>query len=235
MAKAIQGRGARDIAKRALETTGQIFGYAIAQGYAEHNPAKQFKPSAVLQSAPKTNYAPIDAKELPALLKRIEVYQGAPAARLAIKLIALTFVRTTELIEAKWSEFDLEAGRWDLPAARMKMRTPHISFHGITAPIPTQRRGGARRSPSNQDSNAPKAPRTPRRKRAFMKPIRYDRRQVALMVYFESRLSVGFAAQVGDAPARILEIAADEFAPTPAVLRHFALKAEGRSYVWHPR
>lgn len=126
MAKAIQGRGARDIAKRALETTGQIFGYAIAHGYAEHNPAKQFKPSAVLQSAPKTNYARIDAKELPALLKRIEVYQGAPVTRLAIKLIALTFVRTTELIEAKWSEFDLEAGRWDIPAARMKMRTPHI-------------------------------------------------------------------------------------------------------------
>jgi integrase len=126
MAKAIQKRGARDIAKRALETVGQIFGYAIAHGYAESNPAKQFKPSAVLQSAPKENYARIDAKELPALLKRIEVYQGTPVTRMAIKLIALTFVRTGELIGARWSEFDLEAGRWDIPAARMKMRTPHI-------------------------------------------------------------------------------------------------------------
>jgi integrase len=35
-------------------------------------------------------------------------------------------VRTSELIEAKWSEFDLEASRWDIPAKRMKMRTPHI-------------------------------------------------------------------------------------------------------------
>jgi integrase len=126
MAKAIQGRGARDIAKRALETVGQVFGYAIAHGYAEHNPAKQFKPSAILQSSPKENYARIDAKQLPTLLKRIEVYQGAPVTRLAIKLIALTFVRTSELIGARWSEFDLEAGRWDIPAARMKMRTPHI-------------------------------------------------------------------------------------------------------------
>jgi integrase len=38
----------------------------------------------------------------------------------------MTFVRTSELIGAKWGEFDLEAARWDIPAERMKMRTPHI-------------------------------------------------------------------------------------------------------------
>jgi integrase len=43
-----------------------------------------------------------------------------------MKLMALTFVRTSELIGAKWAEFDLEEGRWDIPASRMKMRTPHI-------------------------------------------------------------------------------------------------------------
>ena len=42
-----------------------------------------------------------------------------------MKLIALTFVRTGELIGARWSEFDLDAARWDIPAERMKMRTPH--------------------------------------------------------------------------------------------------------------
>ena len=43
-----------------------------------------------------------------------------------MKLMSMTFVRTTELIEAKWTEFDLENARWDIPAERMKMRTPHI-------------------------------------------------------------------------------------------------------------
>jgi integrase len=38
----------------------------------------------------------------------------------------MTFVRTSELIGAKWPEFDLENSRWDIPAERMKMRTPHI-------------------------------------------------------------------------------------------------------------
>jgi integrase len=51
------------------------------------------------------NYARVDAKELPALLKAFEVYQGTPVIRLAIKLMALTFVRTRELIGDKWSEF----------------------------------------------------------------------------------------------------------------------------------
>ncbi len=40
--------------------------------------------------------------------------------------MALTFVRTSELIGACWPEFDLKASRWDIPAERMKMKTPHI-------------------------------------------------------------------------------------------------------------
>jgi integrase len=35
-------------------------------------------------------------------------------------------VRTSELIESQWPEFDLGNARWDIPAERMKMDTPHI-------------------------------------------------------------------------------------------------------------
>jgi integrase len=126
MTKAIEQRGARDIAKRALETTGQVFRYAIAHGYAKRNPASEIRPSDILKFTRKVNYARVDAKELSSLLKAIEVYQGTPVTRLAMKLMALTFVRTSELIGAKWSEFDIEAARWDIPEERMKMRTPHI-------------------------------------------------------------------------------------------------------------
>jgi integrase len=126
MTKAIEQRGARDIAKRALETTGQVFRYAIAHGFARRNPASEIRPSDILKSTRKVNYARVDARELPNLLRSIEVYQGTHVTRLALKLMALTFVRTSELIGAKWAEFDLEAARWDIPAERMKMRTPHI-------------------------------------------------------------------------------------------------------------
>jgi integrase len=126
MTQAIEQRGARDIAKRALETTGQVFRYAIAHGHARRNPASEIRPGDILKSTHKVNYARVDAKELPQLLKAIELYRGTPVTRLAIKLMALTFVRTGELIGAKWAEFDMEAARWDIPAERMKMRTPHI-------------------------------------------------------------------------------------------------------------
>ena len=126
MTKAIEKRGARDIAKRALETAGQVFRYAIAHGYTKRNPASEIRPSDILQSTRKVNYVRIDAKELPSLLRSIEVYRGTHVTRLALKLMAFTFVRTSELIGARWAEFDIEAARWNIPAERMKMRTPHI-------------------------------------------------------------------------------------------------------------
>ena len=126
MVKMIEGRGASDLAKRAMQNVGQIFRYAIAHGYAKRNPASEIRPADILRPTHKTNLARIDAKELPALLRSMEVYQGTHVTRLAMKLMALTFVRTSELIGARWAEFDMEAARWDIPAARMKMRDPHI-------------------------------------------------------------------------------------------------------------
>jgi integrase len=123
---AIEGRGASDVAKRAHETAGQIFRYAIARGLAKRNPTADFKPSDILARTREENFSRVDAKELPELLKKMENYAGDALTRLAMKLMAYTFVRTSELIEAEWGEFDLEHARWDIPAKRMKMDTPHI-------------------------------------------------------------------------------------------------------------
>lgn len=126
MVKAIEARGVGDMAKRALETCGQIFRYGIAHGHCDRNPAAEFKPADVLRPVVRTNLARIGEAELPALLRAIEVYQGKVITRLAVKLMALTFVRTSELIGARWEEFDFEGRRWNIPAARMKMKAPHI-------------------------------------------------------------------------------------------------------------
>ena len=126
MAKAIEARGAVDIAKRSLQTCGQIMRYAVGHGVIERNPAADVKPADALKPRKKENYARLDAKEMPELLRKIEAYQGSAYTRLSMKLMALTFVRTGELIAARWSEFDLAAAQWRIPADRMKMRTPHI-------------------------------------------------------------------------------------------------------------
>lgn len=126
MVKKIAERGALDIAKRVMQTSGQVFRYAIAHGRATRNPVTDIRPSDILPARKKQNYARVSAKELPDLLRKIEVYQGNSITRTAMKLIAMTFVRTTELIAARWEEFDLDGARWDIPAERMKMKTPHI-------------------------------------------------------------------------------------------------------------
>jgi integrase len=122
----IESRGARDVAKRAHETTGQVFRYAIAHGIASRNPTADFKPKDILAEAKVANFARVDARELPDLLQRMESYDGDALTRLAMRMMAYTFVRTSELIEAEWAEVDLDNARWDIPAERMKMDTPHI-------------------------------------------------------------------------------------------------------------
>lgn len=126
MVKAIEARGVGDLAKRALETTGQIFRYAIAHGYCKRNPAADIRPADILRPTRKVNLARVGAAELPELLRAIEVYRGKVVTRLATKLLALTFVRTNELIGARWEEFDIARRRWNIPAERMKMKTAHI-------------------------------------------------------------------------------------------------------------
>lgn len=126
VAKKIEKRGALDIAKRALQTCGQIMRYAVGDDVIERNPLADIKPGDVLKGRQKVSYARVEAKELPELLRKMSAYQGGPYTRFALQLIALTFVRTSELIEARWSEIDLEAAEWRIPAERMKMRTPHI-------------------------------------------------------------------------------------------------------------
>ncbi|TCT10962.1 phage integrase family protein [Paralcaligenes ureilyticus] len=124
--KAVEKRGALDIAKRQLQKCSQIMRYAVANDLASRNSVADIQPSDILPARKKRNYSRIEAKDLPQLLRDMDAYMGGEHTRLALQLMALTFVRTGELIGAKWAEFELDVARWNIPAERMKMRTPHI-------------------------------------------------------------------------------------------------------------
>jgi len=126
MVRKVESRGALDIAKRVLTMCGQVMRYAVAHGLVERNPAVDIKPSDVLKPAKKTNHTRLSEKELPELLRKIGGYDGQPLTRLAMQLMAFTFVRTGELIGARWDEIDLIKREWRISAERMKMKTPHI-------------------------------------------------------------------------------------------------------------
>ncbi len=127
-----QERGARDVAQRQHGTISQIFRYAVTHDLAENNPAAAFKPSDVLAPRRPQNRAHIAPSQLPGLLAAMDDYSGHTVWRYALKLMALTFVRSAELLQAPWSEFDLDNARWVISAQRMKMEKPHI------VPLPRQ-------------------------------------------------------------------------------------------------
>ncbi len=126
----IEKRGALEIAHRAMKACGQIFMYAIATCRAERNPAADLQ--GALKTSIKKNFAHLKEIDLPEFLQKLEGYDGTFQTKLAVKLLLLTFVRTTELRAAEWTEIDLERAEWRIPAARMKMRRAH------TVPLPTQ-------------------------------------------------------------------------------------------------
>jgi integrase len=76
----------------------------------------------------KTHFASIEPDELPTFLGTIHhnKHRLQPITNIAIELMLLTFVRTSELIMARWCEINFDKAEWLIPPERMKMRRPHL-------------------------------------------------------------------------------------------------------------
>lgn len=122
--KKIESRGALDIAKRARQTCGQIFRYAVASGYASTDIAYFLKDT--LKVAKKSHYSSLTESELPEFFEVLKAYNLTVLTKLAIWFTILTFPRTGEVRAALWSEIDYVKKEWRIPAERMKMGKLHI-------------------------------------------------------------------------------------------------------------
>ncbi len=116
--------GRIETAKRMKQMISQTFRFAAQRGLCENNPASDIRD--ILPQKKEKHHACIPVDELPELLEAIENYHGNDLTRYALQLLALTFVRTRELIEAKWDEIDWKGKEWHIPKERMKMRRPHM-------------------------------------------------------------------------------------------------------------
>jgi integrase len=121
MLRKLTTRGTLNTAGRVRQTVSAIFRYAIATGRAQRDPAADLRDA--LPSPTKKNFASItEPKAVGELLRAIDGYQGSPIVLAALKLSPLVFVRPGELRGAEWSEFDLDAAEWRIPASRRKLR-----------------------------------------------------------------------------------------------------------------
>jgi len=124
----VERRGVIETARRLRQTCGQVFRYAIATGHAKNDPSIALR-GALGSPGRARGHRAMALTEVPEFLRALEAYDGDPRTRLALRLMVLTFARTSELRAARWSEFENMDDRdalWRIPADRMKMKREHI-------------------------------------------------------------------------------------------------------------
>lgn len=123
----IEKRGAYEMARRCLQYSRAVFAYAKIKGKIDHNPA-DIKAKDFLTNPQQGHFAAMESKDLPGFLERLHRNDGRLfiQTKIAMELLLLTFVRTSELRKARWEELDFEKSQWVIPGERMKMGRDHI-------------------------------------------------------------------------------------------------------------
>lgn len=120
----IEKRGAVESAGRLLQRIGAVMRFAIQTSRATRNPATELR--GALRGQKVEHRPALSRQDLPEFFRRLEVESLRETTRIAMRLLMLTFVRPGELRHGAWTEIDWERREWRIPAARMKMHSPHI-------------------------------------------------------------------------------------------------------------
>lgn len=125
MLRRIESRGSLETAHRTRSACGQVFRYAVATGRAERDPAADLK--GALPPYKKGHHSALtEPKQVAELLRAIDAFECSFVVKCALRLAPYVFVRPGELRKAEWSEIDLEAAEWNIPAEKMKMNNAHL-------------------------------------------------------------------------------------------------------------
>ena len=122
----VESRGAIESAHRLKQTVGQIFQFGVATGRCEVDPTFFLK--GALKSIVKSNYPVPKIHEVGTLLRAIDGFKRNDLLRMALQLGAYTFLRSSELLGAKWDEIHFESACWVIPANRMKAKREHTVY-----------------------------------------------------------------------------------------------------------
>lgn len=106
-----------------------VLDYATVKGWRTgDNPARWKGHLEHVLSAPKKlargHHPAMPFRDVPAFMERLRARE-AMAAR-ALEFLILTAARTGEVLGARWSEIDFEAGLWTVPPERMKGGEAHV-------------------------------------------------------------------------------------------------------------
>ena len=120
----VEKRGRYETATRLRSMASMVFRFAIATGRAERDPSADLR-GALITPTVKHHAAIVDPEGIGGLLRSIDGLENSFVVKNALRLAPLVFVRPGELRHAEWTEFDLTAAVWRIPAAKMKMNREH--------------------------------------------------------------------------------------------------------------
>jgi len=121
----LEDQNTHETARRVLRYCSQTLRYAIMTGRADTDVLGQLR--GALAPRKVRHLASLkDPKQVGALLRAIDGYDGRLVTKLALRFAPLVFVRPGELRHAAWRDFDFLQREWRIPADQMKARQPHI-------------------------------------------------------------------------------------------------------------
>ena len=110
-------------ARRVQQRLSAVFDWAVASGFREGNPL-----AGITKALPKVkrtvkHQRALPFVEVPGFLGKVRAVHSNAA--LALEFLTLTACRTSEVLQARWSEFDIDGRTWEIPAERMKANKAH--------------------------------------------------------------------------------------------------------------
>lgn len=119
----IKSRGAPKMALHTRNVVKRLYAFLIARQLATVNPAERIPARFIATADSRTRV--LTPEEIGTMLRAIYASSIRAPLKLALHLLVLTMVRKSELVEAAWSEFDLDKALWTIPAARTQNNRPH--------------------------------------------------------------------------------------------------------------
>ncbi|PDQ19665.1 integrase [Mesorhizobium sanjuanii] len=115
-----------ETARRVRQRINTVLDWAKAAGYRSgDNPVDGVSRGLPKQTDSDQHHAAVPFSEVAGFVRALQQSGSGPVAKWAFEFLILTASRTSEVIQAKWSEFDLASKLWTVPAARMKAKREH--------------------------------------------------------------------------------------------------------------
>ncbi len=104
---------------------GQVFKLSVSQGWRNDNPADGNINAALPKLSTRDHHKSLPYADVPGAVKTIRDSGAWLGTKLAFEFLVLTAARSGEVRLSEWSEIDLSAATWTIPAARMKSGREH--------------------------------------------------------------------------------------------------------------